>query len=105
MNYKSQKFENDKDSDGETISGSKKQKVYNYLNSISNKELSQDYKKIICKIENINDYDNDIVNFINNSKNLNYSERTEILKNIGFKIDKDGKIQTKSILPIYKYVK
>lgn len=105
LNYKSQKFENDKDSDGETISGSKKQKVYNYLNSISNKELSQDYKKIICKIENINDYDNDIVNFINNSKNLNYSERTEILKNIGFKIDKDGKIQTKSILPIYKYVK
>ena len=105
LNYKSQKFENDKDSDGETISGSKKQKVYNYLNSISNKELSQDYKKIICKIENINDYDNDIVNFINNSKNLNYSERTDILKNIGFKIDKDGKIQTKSILPIYKYVK
>ena len=105
LNYKSQKFENDKDSDGETISGSKKQKVYNYLNSISNKELSQNYKKIICKIENINDYDNDIVNFINNSKNLNYSERTEILKNIGFKIDKDGKIQTKSMLPIYKYVK
>ena len=105
LNYKSQKFENDKDTDGETISGSKKQKVYNYLNSISNKELSQDYKKIICKIENINDYDNDIVNFINNSKNLNYSERTEILKDIGFKIDKDGKIQTKSMIPIYKYVK
>lgn len=105
LNYKSQKFENDKDTDGETISGSKKQKVYDYLNSISNKELSQDYKKIICKIENINDYDNDIVNFINNSKNLNYSERTEILKDIGFKIDKDGKIQTKSMIPIYKYVK
>lgn len=105
LKYKSQTFENDKDTDGETISGSKKQKVYNYLNSISNKELSQDYKKIICKIENINDYDNDIVNFINKSKNLNYSERTEILKDIGFKIDKDGKIQTKSMIPIYKYVK
>ena len=105
LNYKSQKFENDKDSDGETISGSKKQKVYNYLDSLSDEELSQDYKKIICKIEGINDYDNDIVNFVNNSKNLNYSERTEILKNIGFKIDKDGKIQTKSMIPIYKYVK
>ncbi len=105
LKYKTKTFENDKDSDGETISGSKKKKVYTYLNSISDKELSQDYKKIICKIEDINDYDNDIVNFVNNSKQLSYSDKTEILKNIGFKIDKDGKIQTKSILPIYKYVK
>ena len=105
LKYKTQTFENDKDTDGETISGSKKQKVYNYLNSISDEELSQDYKKIICKIEDINTYDNDIVNFVNSSKNLNYSERTEILKNIGFKIDKSGKIQTKSMVPIYKYVK
>lgn len=105
LKYKTQTFENDKDTDGETISGSKKQKVYNYLNSISDEELSQDYKKIICKIEDINTYDNDIVNFVNSSKNLNYSERTEILKNIGFKIDKSGKIQTKSMIPIYKYVK
>lgn len=105
LNYKSQKFENDKDSDGETISGSKKQKVYNYLNSISDKSLSQNYKKIICKIEGINDYDNDIVNFVNNNKELNYDKKTEILKDIGFKIDKNGKIQTKSMIPIYKYVK
>lgn len=105
LKYKTQTFENDKDTDGETISGSKKQKVYNYLNSISDEELSQDYKKIICKIEDINTYDNDIVNFVNSSKNLSYSERTEILKNIGFKIDKSGKIQTKSMIPIYKYVK
>lgn len=105
LKYKSQIFESDKDSDGETISGSKKKKVYNYLNSISDNELSQYYKKIICKIENINDYDNDIVNFINNSKQLSYNERTEILETMGFKIDKAGKIQTKSILPIYKYVK
>ena len=105
LKYKSQIFESDKDSDGETISGSKNKKLYNYLNSISDNELSQYYKKIICKIENINDYDNDIVNFINNSKQLSYNERTEILETIGFKIDKAGKIQTKSILPIYKYVK
>ena len=105
LKYKSNTFENDKDSDGETISGSKKQKVYNYLNSISDKSLSQNYKKIICKIEGINDYDNDIVNFVNNNKELNYDKKTEILKDIGFKIDKNGKIQTKSMIPIYKYVK
>lgn len=105
LKYKSQKFESDKDEDGETISGTKKQKVYDYLNNISDKDLSEDYKKIILKIEDINDYDNDIVNFVNNSKQLNYDERTEILKDLGFKIDKDGKIQTKSIIPIYKYVK
>lgn len=105
LKYKTNTFENDKDKDGETVSGSKKKKVYNYLNSISDKNLSQNYKKIICKIEGINDYDNDIVNFVNSSKKLNYNERTEILKDIGFKIDKNGKIQTKSIVPIYKYVK
>ena len=105
LKYRSQTFENDKDEDGETISGSKKEKVYSYLNSVSDEDLSQDYKKIICKIEDINDYDNDIVNFVNNSKQLNYDERTKILKDLGFKIDKDGKIQTKSIIPIYKYVK
>ena len=43
--------------------------------------------------------------FVHNNKELNYDKKTEILKDIGFKIDKNGKIQTKSMIPIYKYVK
>lgn len=105
LKYKSQKFESDKDEDGETVKGSKNQKVYDYLNNIPDEDLSQDYKKVICKMSGINSYDKDIVNMINNNKKLTVNERTEILTNIGFKIDKQGRIQTSSVLPLVKYVK
>ena len=77
---------------------------YNYLNNISESKLSDDYKKIICRIEEISDYDNDVVNFINKQK-LSIEDKTSLLKNIGFKINKDGYIQTYSRIPITKYVK
>lgn len=105
LKYKSQKFESDKDEDGETVKGSKNQKVYDYLNAIPDSKLSQDYKKIICKMEGINKYDHDIVNNINKNSKLSPKDRVEILTNIGFKIDKNGRIKTKSIIPITKYVK
>lgn len=105
LKYKSQEFESDKDEDGETVKGSKNQKVYDYLNAIPDSKLSQDYKKIICKMEGINKYDHDIVNNINKNSKLSPKDRVEILTNIGFKIDKNGRIKTKSIIPITKYVK
>ena len=105
LRYKSQKFESNKDKDGETVKGSKNQKVYDYLNAIPDSKLSQDYKKIICKMEGINKYDHDIVNNINKNSKLSPKDRVEILTNIGFKIDKNGRIKTKSIIPITKYVK
>lgn len=105
LKYKSQKFESDKDEDGETVKGSKNQKVYDYLNAIPDSKLSQEYKKIICKMEGINKYDHDIVNNINKNSKLSPKDRVEILTNIGFKIDKNGRIKTKSIIPITKYVK
>lgn len=104
LKYKSQDFVSDKDEDGESIKGSKSKKVYNYLNNISESKLSDDYKKIICRIEEISDYDNDVVNFINKQK-LSIEDKTSLLKNIGFKINKDGYIQTYSRIPIIKYVK
>lgn len=104
LKYKSQDFVSDKDEDGESIKGSKSKKVYNYLNNISESKLSDDYKKIICRIEGISDYDNDVVNFVNKQK-LSIEDKTSLLKNIGFKINKDGYIQTYSRIPITKYVK
>lgn len=104
LKYKSQDFVSDKDEDGESIKGSKSKKVYNYLNNISESKLSDDYKKIICRIEGISDYDNDVVNFVNKQK-LSIEDKTSLLKNIGFKINKDGYIQIYSMIPITKYVK
>ena len=105
MNYKTYNFESDKDEEGESISGSKKTKVVSYLKSISDSELSLDYKQIIAKIENISEFDNDIVKFIDNKNNLTKDEKKELLEIIGFKVDKDGYVQTTSMIPIKKYVK
>ena len=105
LKYKQQDFKNDKDKNGESIAGTGKQKVYNYLNNISSYKLSDNYKKIICKIEGINDYDIDVVNFINDSNMITSNEKREILKNIGYEIDEDGYVITKSILPLRKYIK
>ena len=105
LKYKTQTFVSDKDEDGDTISGSKKEKVYEYLNSIPDKELSQDYKKIICKMEKTTSYDIDVIDIINNKKTLTTNERKEILTNLGFKIYEDGRIKISSKIPIAKYVK
>ena len=104
LNYKAQEFVSDKDEDGESISGTKKKKVYNYLNNISSSKLSDINKKIICKIEGISNYDKDIVNYIN-KQNISKEDKTDLLKNIGFKVDKEGCIKTTTMLPITKNIK
>jgi len=105
LKYKQQDFANDKDSNGETISGTKKQKVYNYLNSIPDFTLSQNYKKIICKMEGITDYDSDVARLVVNNNNLTADEQKEILKTLGFKVDKNGNISTITMIPRNKAVK
>ena len=104
LNYKSQEFVSDKDEDGESISGTKKKKVYSYLNNISSSKLSDINKKIICKIEGISNYDKDIVNYIN-KQNISKEDKTDLLKNIGFKVNKEGYIKTTTMLPITKNIK
>lgn len=104
LNYKAQEFVSDKDEDGESISGTKKKKVYNYLNNISSSKLSDINKKIICKIEGISNYDKDIVNYVN-KQNISKEDKTDLLKNIGFKVDKEGYIKTTTMLPITKNIK
>ena len=105
LKYKQQEFKNDKDENDETISGTKKQKVFNYLNSIYDVDLSQEHKQIICKIENISSFDKEVANFVTNYPGLTVEEQKELLEIIGFDVDKNGKIKTTTMLPIKKYVK
>lgn len=105
LKYRQQDFVNDKDSNGETISGTKKQKVYNYLNSISDSTLSQDYKKLLCKMEGITAYDSDVARLVVNNNNLTTDKQKEILKTLGFKVDKNGNISTTTMIPRNKAVK
>lgn len=105
LNYKTNQFENDKDKDGETISGTKKQKVYNYVNSLNNVDLI--YKYLIVKMEGINDSDGDkaIINYVNKSQKFNFEERKEALKTLGFKVDKYGNVENMIFIPIKSKIK
>lgn len=105
LKYRQQEFENDKNEYGETISGSKKQKVLNYLDSISDKELPQEYKKIICQMENNSKYAGDVARFVNSSNKLTSDEKIQLLKKMNFEVDRYGNIKNKIMLPISKNIK
>ena len=105
LDYKSNKFENDKDDDGETISGTKKDKVYNYVNSLNDVDLI--YKYMMVKMSDINDSyaDKAILNFVDNNKAIDFEERNEILETLGFDVDKNGNVQNLIFIPIKSRIK
>lgn len=82
----------DKDSNGKTISGSRKLKVAEYLSS-----LDADYgaKLILFKSEYKSDdrYNNDIIDYLNNRQDISYDEMVEILKELGFIVDSQGNVR------------
>jgi hypothetical protein len=81
----------DKDENGKTINGSRKEKVLNYING-----LDADYyeKIILFKSEyNADDtYNEEIIEYLNNRSDISYEEEVEILKGLGFEVDADGNI-------------
>lgn len=81
----------DKDENGKTISGSRKEKVLNY---VSNLNVDYGTKIILYKSEyNADDtYNYDIVEYLNNRSDISYEEEVEILKSLGFTVDTDGTI-------------
>ena len=86
---KSQDFVADKDEDGNSINGSKKQKVVNYINSM---DLSVANKAILIKFNGygISDYDKQIINYINSQK-ITTEEKIQLLTKLGYTI-KNGKV-------------
>lgn len=81
----------DKDSNGKSISGSRKEKVIAYVN-----ELDIDYgaKLILYKSEyNADDtYNYEIIDYLNNRDDISYDEMETILKELGFNVDSNGNI-------------
>jgi hypothetical protein len=75
----------DKDANGKTITGSRKEKVIQYING-----LNADYttKIILYKAEYPSDdtYNADIINYVNNRADLTYDERVAILTELGFRV-------------------
>ena len=75
----------DKDANGKTITGSRKEKVLQYING-----LNADYetKIILYKSEYPSDdtYNAEIINYVNNRADLTYEERVSILTELGFRV-------------------
>ena len=86
-------IEADKDSKGKSISGSRKEKVIDYINSL---DIDDGAKKVMFKSQYSadNSYDVDIINYINSRSDLTYDEKVTILTEIGFRVEADGQIYT-----------
>ena len=82
----------DKDESGNSISGSRKEKVLDYINNLN----IDYYKKIILfKSEyNADDrYNHEIIDYLNSRDDISYSEMVSILKELGFTVLSDGTIK------------
>lgn len=82
----------DKDENGKSISGSRKEKVINYVNN-----MDADYgtKLILFKSEYTSDdtYNEDIIEYLNNREDISYSEMETILTELGFTVEADGTVR------------
>ena len=80
-----------KDENGDTISGSRKENVIDYVNN-----LNADYGVKIILFKSMynsdNTYNMDIVDYLNNQNGLTYDERRMILTELGFTVDADGNV-------------
>lgn len=92
LDLEAQNFQSDKDSQGKTISGSKKKKVFEYINST---DLDFEKKIILAKMyySSYNEYNYDIIEYLNNDNSISYEEEEEILKTLGFKVDSNGNVR------------
>lgn len=81
----------DKDEDGKSVSGSRKEKVINYINEL---DLSTESKMILYKSEYTADdtYNYEIIEYIRN-KDIPYEEKKTILTELGFTVESDGRVR------------
>lgn len=78
----------DKNNEGKSISGSRKNKVISYVNSL---DLSIPQKAMLIRQEysTFNEYNNDIVEYVS-SLNIAYEEKVSILEELDMKVLDDG---------------
>lgn len=91
LDLQAQNFTADKNIYGKTINGSKKNKVYNYINNLN---MPYEQKIMLAKLEYKSDdtYNREIIDYLNNDNSISYQDMTEILKAMGFKVDEYGNI-------------
>ena len=92
LDLEAQNFQSDKDAEGKTISGSKKAKVFDYINSTN---IGFEQKVILAKMyyPSYDEYNYDIINYLNNDNSITYNDMVDILKTLGFKVYDNGTIE------------
>lgn len=85
-------IESDKDENGDTINGSRKEKVMEYINSL---DIDYGPKIILYKSEYPADdtYNTEIIDYLNEREDISYSDMETILKELGFTVEPDGTVR------------
>lgn len=83
----------DKDENGDSIRGSRKEKIISYVNGL---DLSIPQKAILIRQEytSFNDYNNQIVEYVA-SLNISYEEKVKIIEGLDMTIGSDGRVYWK----------
>ena len=81
----------DKDRNGKTISNSRKVKVFDYINGLN---LGFEQKVMLAKMEypSYDEYNYEIIDYLNNNSSIDYDTMESILLELGFKVDANGNI-------------
>ena len=82
LNYDSQKFESDIAPTGKTVSGSRKNKLISFVNSL-NLSISQKASLIKMSYSSYDTYDKQIMNEVN-SLNISFMDKAKMVKTLGF---------------------
>jgi len=91
IQYQLQDIKADKDSKGNSISGTKKSKVIDYVNTL---DLTVPQKAILIKSINtfkFNDYNNEIVDYVS-GLNMSYSDKVKLLESLDMTVKSDGSV-------------
>lgn len=85
-------FKADRDSSGKSISGTKKAKIVNYINSLN---TSYGSKLILYKMQYPSDdtYNYEIVEYLNSQEYLSYNDIKEALEAMEFTVDSEGNVR------------
>ena len=81
----------DKDANGNSISGSRKAKVIDYINGLDI-DLGAKYILLKSEYESVDDYNEEIFEYVKDKKDLTFEEKVSILKTLGFGVSDDGTI-------------
>ena len=91
LTYETKEFKADKNEKGNSIPGSRKDKVIDYVNTL---DMDIPQKAILIKSTNtfkFNDYNEVIIDYVD-SLGIEYEEKVKILKDLDFEVDSEGNI-------------